>query len=225
MSMPLFMLAVQNTVPHRFMGVSTSTMQFLRSVGGTMGVAIMFSLIQREYSKGLQAGVPEGVRSRPEFMAALKDPQFLLNKEAFARLSDAFSGFGDQGPLLLERTLVGVREALATAISEAFFISIFVVAAAVVIGVFMKELPLRRAHYLDEEDGAWPDERRSPAAARAAPLVGPMAGAANGALQRRPEEAVVRPPRRGLSLVSLVLVTAAALGLLALLARRNGRRP
>src|SRR3989304_6050491 len=45
MSLPLFMLAVQNTVSHRVMGVATSTMQFLRSVGGTMGVAIMGSMI------------------------------------------------------------------------------------------------------------------------------------------------------------------------------------
>src|SRR3990172_4720239 len=57
-SMPLFMFSVQNAVPYRFMGISTSTMQFLRSVGGTMGVAVMFSLIQRQYGNGLQVGVP-----------------------------------------------------------------------------------------------------------------------------------------------------------------------
>jgi EmrB/QacA subfamily drug resistance transporter len=57
-SMPLFMLAVQNAVPYRVMGISTSTMQFLRSVGGTMGVAIMFSVIQAQYHQGIEENVP-----------------------------------------------------------------------------------------------------------------------------------------------------------------------
>ncbi|MCI0817473.1 MAG: MFS transporter, partial [Chloroflexi bacterium] len=57
-SIPLYTLAVQNSVPYRVMGVSTSTMQFLRSVGGTMGVAIMFSVIQVQYHDGVEENVP-----------------------------------------------------------------------------------------------------------------------------------------------------------------------
>src|SRR3990172_5020446 len=94
MSMPLFMLAVPNAVPYRFMGISTSTMQFLRSVGGTMGVAVMFSLIQRQYGNGLQVGVPEAARSQPQLFQALKDPQFLLNTQAFQQVQQGFQRLG-----------------------------------------------------------------------------------------------------------------------------------
>ncbi len=234
MSMPLFMLAVQNTVPYRFMGISTSTMQFLRSVGGTMGVAIMFSLVQREYSTGLQATIPEAVRSRPEFMAALKDPQFLLNKQAFAQLTAAFDAFGAQGQALFSQTLFAVKDSLASAISEAFIVSVFVAAAGVVVGVFLKEAPLRRVHYVDEEDRDQAEGGRQQAVARRAPLLAPAAGGAdrpsaggamaNGPVSGTSPEVGDRSRQSGLPFMSLALVAAAALGLLAFMARRNGRR-
>ncbi len=233
MSMPLFMLAVQNAVPYRFMGISTSTMQFLRSVGGTMGVAIMFSLVQRSYSSALQTTVPEDVRSRPEFLGALKDPQFLLNKQAFAQISGAFQALGAQGPLLLDQTLQGVKVALASAISDAFFISVFVMAAAVAIGVFLKEVPLRKAHYVDEEQpapvasaGVTPHRVPGPALS---PVLGPIAGGSNGpiAARRQTDPQPAPAPRLPRVLLPVTLFGLAALAVLALLARlpagRHGR--
>ena len=73
-SMPLFMLAVQNAVPYRVMGVSTSTIQFLRSVGGTMGVAVMFSLIQSHYHDGLSREIPQAVQAQPQLFKAHQRP-------------------------------------------------------------------------------------------------------------------------------------------------------
>jgi len=40
----------------------------------SMLVAIIFSLILRDYSTGLRATVPEEVRSEPELMTTLNDP-------------------------------------------------------------------------------------------------------------------------------------------------------
>jgi hypothetical protein len=165
-SFPLFLLAVQSAVPYRFMGISTSAIQFFRSVGGTMGVAIMFSLIQRDYTASLRTTIPETVRSRPEFMADLSDPQFLLNTDVFERVQGEFLSLGDQGPALFEQTVQGVREALASAISEAFLISLFAAIAAVVVGIFLKEIPLRK-RYTDEEEG--PESAAAPQQALPAP--------------------------------------------------------
>ena len=151
-AMPLFMLAVQNAVPYRVMGVSTSTIQFLRSVGGTMGVAIMFSLIQRQYHNSLATNVPESVRSRPELAKALGDPQFILNPQAYQQVQSAFSSFGAQGQALFSQTIEGVKTSLATAIADAFLLAVFILAASVVIALFMKEVPLRKQHYTPEEE-------------------------------------------------------------------------
>src|SRR6266498_4061008 len=40
-SIPPFLIAVQTTVERRYLGTATSTMQFSRSIGGTLGVSVM----------------------------------------------------------------------------------------------------------------------------------------------------------------------------------------
>jgi hypothetical protein len=172
-SMPLFMLAVQNAVPYRVMGISTSTMQFLRSVGGTMGVAILFSIIQSQYHQGIEETVPAVVQEQPQLQGALADPQFLLNTEARERIEAGFAAFGPTGEALFDQTMAGVRTSLADGISEAFFIAIFVLIAALGVSFFMKEEPLRKTHALPEDVPA----PRLPDAERALP---PLAGGANG---------------------------------------------
>jgi EmrB/QacA subfamily drug resistance transporter len=173
-SMPLFMLAVQNAVPYRVMGVSTSTMQFLRSVGGTMGVAILFSLIQSKYHSELATNVPETVSSRPELAKALNDPQFMLNTDAYQRVQQAFGSFGADGQALFAQTIEGVRASLAVAIADAFLVAAFILMAALAVSFFMKEIPLRKGHYDAEETAAM----AGPTAP--APALPPVAGGANG---------------------------------------------
>jgi hypothetical protein len=173
-SMPIFMLAVQNAVPYRFMGISTSTMQFLRSVGGTFGVAIMFSLIQSGYHNRLTTAVPAEARDNPQLGKALDDPQFVLNTAALERVREAFGGFGAQGDALFGQTIQGVKDSLAVGITDAFHLSVFILIVALVISVFMQEIPLRKAHYTQEEQesaGSLPE---------AAVALPPVAGGANG---------------------------------------------
>ncbi|MDO8616417.1 MAG: MDR family MFS transporter [Dehalococcoidia bacterium] len=229
MSMPLFMLAVQNAVPYRLMGISTSTMQFLRSVGGTMGVAIMFSLIHSHYNAGLRQNIPAGVQD-PGLVGALKDPQFLLNEPAFQRIQQSFLALGDQGQTLFDQTMFAVRQSLASAIADAFFVAIFVLGAACVVGLFMKDVPLRRAHYLAEE-GAAPapaaGQGVAAAAADATSVAGLPAGKAGAAPALRP---IVGGANGGgaaahpLARAGPFALLAVALGLVALILLRAGRR-
>ena len=181
MSMPTFMLSVQNAVPYRVMGISTSTMQFLRSVGGTMGIAILFSIITSQYHQGLETDIPPAVQQQPQLMQALDDPQFLLNDQAYGQIEGAFQSFGDQGDALFASTIVGVKTSLADGISSAFFIAIFVLAAATVVALFMKEVPLRRTHLVSEEGGFLDASEESPAGTPrpgAVPALKPIQGGA-----------------------------------------------
>ncbi|HET8945282.1 MAG TPA: MDR family MFS transporter [Dehalococcoidia bacterium] len=156
-SMPLFMLAVQNVVPYKVMGVSTSTIQFLRGVGGVMGVAVMFSLIQSHYHDDLARNLPQGVQDQPQLMNAIKDPQFLLNEQASSRIEQAFLALPQGGAELFQQTIHGVRMSLAEGISDAFYISVFIMLIAVAISAFMKEVPLRKVHYVSPEGEFVPD--------------------------------------------------------------------
>ncbi len=87
---------------------------------------------------------------------------------------------------------------------------------------------------LDEEDRAQAEGGRQQAVARRAPLLAPAAGGAdrpsaggamaNGPVSGTSPEVGDRSRQSGLPFMSLALVAAAALGLLAFMARRNGRR-
>ncbi|MCH7835651.1 MAG: MFS transporter [Chloroflexi bacterium] len=212
MSLPLFMLAVQNEVPHRVMGIATSTMQFLRSVGGTMGVAIMGSLINSTLAAELVANTPVQVRETapPALLDELRNPQFLLSPQKLGAVRDAFEQLGPQGSQLFEVSIAAVRTSLATAISDAFLLAAIVALAAVAVGVFLKEVPLRRVHNMEGEP--------SPAAVPSPPPVSPaseavglVAGGSTGPGGRRP-----------LAYAAVGAGLAFVLGLLAFIVRRNG---
>jgi EmrB/QacA subfamily drug resistance transporter len=149
-SIPLFMLAVQNAVPYRVMGSSTSAMQFLRSVGGTMGIAVMFTVIQGTYHAGVAETAPAPVVAQPQLSQALEDPQFLLNAQALDQLHGVFAQFGEDGDVLFDQTLLAVRTSLADGITDAFVVSAFVLMGAVVAAFFMKEIPMRKTHMTEE---------------------------------------------------------------------------
>jgi len=186
------------------MGVSTSTMQFLRSVGGTMGVAIMGSMINSSLSSGLAANMPAQVRETapPALLQQLSNPQFLLNPQQREGVRGAFEQLGPQGDQLFEAAVTAVKTSLAMAIADAFWVAMFVVLAAVLVGVFLKEAPLRRVHDLEGMPLAAEPETRA--------ALAPVAGGANGGAKRRP--LVLAAAGAGAAFVA---------GLLAFLIRRN----
>jgi EmrB/QacA subfamily drug resistance transporter len=186
MSLPLFMLAVQNAVPHRVMGISTSTMQFLRLVGGTMGVAVMGSLINSTLASELAANMPPRVRESapPALLDQLRNPQFLLSPDQRGAVQDAFELLGPQGSALFDASILAVRTSLATAISEAFWVATFVTLASVFVALFLKEIPLRRTYELEGEPSAAAVPAPRPSTYSASPA--PAAGASNSPISRRP---------------------------------------
>lgn len=55
LSIPSFLIAVQSTVQRRHLGVATSTVQFSRSIGGTVGVSILGLALSLIFAAGLRA--------------------------------------------------------------------------------------------------------------------------------------------------------------------------
>jgi EmrB/QacA subfamily drug resistance transporter len=55
LAVPSFMIAVQSAVERRFLGTATSTLQFSRSIGGTLGVSVMGALLSVRLTTSLQA--------------------------------------------------------------------------------------------------------------------------------------------------------------------------
>ena len=157
-SFPLFTIAVQNAVPFQFMGVATSSTQFFRSVGGSIGLAVMGSYMVNRFRNGLDAALPEGVESvlSTERLSHISDnPNALLDPDSLSVLRDEITAASD--PAFADRVINGMEAALASALSDVFTVAFFMVVAALVAVLFLKEIPLRRR------------ERSAPRAAREAP--------------------------------------------------------
>ena len=55
LSIPSFLIAVQSSVPRHSLGTATATVQFSRSIGGTVGVSVMGVVLAMQLANGLRA--------------------------------------------------------------------------------------------------------------------------------------------------------------------------
>jgi EmrB/QacA subfamily drug resistance transporter len=149
LSFPPLVLAGQNAVPFSMMGVTTSLNQFARSVGGTIGVAIMGSILTQRLNDQLAAGIPADVQQQApvELLDGLKNPRILLDENALDQVRGAFGAiFNGDGGALFDETLVSMKEALATSITEIFLIGAGLMAVGFAISLLLRELPLRTSN-------------------------------------------------------------------------------
>jgi hypothetical protein len=214
-SMPLFMLMVQNALPYHMLGTSTASIQFFRAVGGTMGVAIMGSMLNNNFRSELTAQTPAQIKESvpPDLLAGLQNPQSLLNEGLLEGLRGSFAQLGDQGPVMFDQVMLATRTALAVGIADAFIISVGVTAASVGVAFFMRAVPLRKSY-------------GPPIAPEAAPLDPPAAetGGPPGGVALTPADS--GRARGAWPGRLLPLAVAAAAGLvLALLRARNHEPP
>jgi len=144
LTMPVFMIAVQNAVDVRDLGIATSSIQFLRSMGGALGAAAFGAVLANRFSTALgQALRPEiSAMIPPGLRATFQNPQALMNPEVTARIQAT-------GPDALARmapAFGAVRQALATSLHEVFLCGAFVVLAGVVFAALLVDLPLRQTN-------------------------------------------------------------------------------
>jgi len=71
LSIPAFLIAVQSTVRRESHGTATSTVQFSRSIGGTLGVSVMGAVLTAQLTAGLLAA---GIDPASVSLNALLDP-------------------------------------------------------------------------------------------------------------------------------------------------------
>lgn len=88
LSIPSFLIAVQTSVERRQLGTATSTLQFSRSIGGTLGVSVMGAALSTRLASNLIAA-----RLDPGLVQQLLDPlpgsQVVIADGARAAMADA----------------------------------------------------------------------------------------------------------------------------------------
>ena len=76
-TMPLYVIAVQNTVSYRILGVATSSAAFFRSLGGSVGLAVFGSVMNNRFAGEFIAKLPDAVRTMipaPQLEALAHNP-------------------------------------------------------------------------------------------------------------------------------------------------------
>lgn len=77
-TLPIFSLVVQNAVPSSEAGVATATIQFVRSLGGSLGAAIFGAVLTNRYAPGLSAGEEALARAPKAVLAGALHDVFLV---------------------------------------------------------------------------------------------------------------------------------------------------
>ncbi len=145
-SFPLYTIAIQNGVPHHYLGVATSAAQFFRSVGGSIGLALFGSYMVRQFKSGMQTNLPDEAFDAvpPRLLEGIIDnPNALVSPEASADLMARFASTGDSGAALGVKVFDAIRESLADAIGDVFFLAFLFVLVAVIAAALIREVPLR----------------------------------------------------------------------------------
>ncbi|MGW2916642.1 MFS transporter [Streptomyces angustmyceticus] len=180
--MQTLVLAVQNAVPPRDMGVATASSTFFRQMGATAGTAIFLSVLFSTVGDKISSAFKDAA-STERFQAALRDPAVLhdpANKPVLDMLKHP--GNGNSSGVLSDSSFIQhldprlaepFKRGFADSMHTVFLMGAVVVALAFVLMWFIKEVPLRQISGL---------EARAQAEAEAAGGAGAAAeGAAHGA--------------------------------------------
>src|SRR5215207_2720549 len=147
--MPTATLAVQSTVQKSMLGVATSATQFIRSIGSTVGTAVIGSIVTKGYAEGLAANAPPQAPDR--LVSALENPQALVSegaRQALYRAASAFPG----GEQLVEQVIQTARESLSDSIHEGFMFVLFAVGCAIGAAFLMKNIRLEEVRPVESEE-------------------------------------------------------------------------
>jgi MFS family permease len=137
--MPTANLAVQSTVDRRILGVATSATQFIRSVGATVGTAVIGSIVTKGYVEGLVANAPPQAPQR--LVSALENPQALVSegaRQALTRAAPHLPG----GEQLVQHVIETARVSLSNSIHDGFVFILVAVGFAVIAALLMKNVRL-----------------------------------------------------------------------------------
>src|SRR2546428_3312054 len=142
-TMPLYINAVQSALPMRYLGVGTSQIQFWRNVGGTVSSAVLGSILAQRLPGAIadqiaRANLPPAVTNATASSA--RNPNALPEP---AKLAAAKAKLPAPLAPLFDQAMHAVRNALALTLHDVFLISVILTAGALVISLFMPDVPLR----------------------------------------------------------------------------------
>jgi hypothetical protein len=151
---PLYLTAVQTALPRNFLGVASSQIQFWRQIGGTIGTAVLGSVLAQRLPVHVQAQVTN--LHLPSQIARFvttggSNPQTLFDPAQIAARRAQAGALGPQGAAVFDQVLHAIRIGLATTLHEVFLYGAAVLILALVASVFLNDVPLHGRQSAREE--------------------------------------------------------------------------
>lgn len=149
LTLPVFTLSVQNAFDFRLVGSVTAMVQFMRSIGGSIGVAVFGSILANRYipifhetmPQDILQSVPDSIRSQ------LDNPRALMRPDAEKHIQSILqTTFGDHTDAVLVSIRSAMKTALSVSLQEVFTLAAVLLGISVVITLFLKDIPLRKSN-------------------------------------------------------------------------------
>ncbi|UDF14697.1 MFS transporter [Antiquaquibacter oligotrophicus] len=179
-------IASQNSVGPRDIGVATSSSTFFRQIGGTLGVAVLFSVLFSRIPETIATAFASQ-QAKDDLAAALADRSVLADPanagvlkvlqegQDGGSLGNALNGdtsfLNGADPRLTAPFLEGFNNATVTV----YWVALAVVAVAFILSFFLRPAPLRQKSALQEAADAEAAVQADLAAAQTGALVAPVA--------------------------------------------------
>ena len=148
-TMQTYTLVVQNTSERRDLGIATSATQFFRSAGGTVGIAVLGTVMAGRLQTAIADHLDPAVAAQmPEGTSLGIDA--VLDPEVLAQLPDPVEE--------------AIRLGLADALHQVFVVAIPLVLIAFLATLFIKTMPLRETLHDEPDESHLADELATEAA-------------------------------------------------------------
>jgi EmrB/QacA subfamily drug resistance transporter len=138
-AIPAFNIAVQNAFPNRQLGIVTSSMQFFRNMGATVGAALFGYVLKADMIRGFAALDMSNIPQKAA--EGLRNPRLLTDEAAMVSLR---SHVPSQFLPHFNGLVVKTRAVLAHSIEMVFIVAILAISIGVIAGLALREEPLRR---------------------------------------------------------------------------------
>lgn len=155
-TLPVFNIAIQNAFDRTRLGVVTAASQMFRSIGGTVGTAVMGGVLNSALAQhaAILSSDPFAVRLHSLSIGQINfetinssTVQTLLSLPVQAMIQDKL---GQLPPLYrvealqqFDNFILAIKDAYATSIGEVFLVATALTALAFVVTLFLKEIPLQ----------------------------------------------------------------------------------
>ncbi len=147
--MSLYTLIVQNALPGKI-GQSTASLTFFRSIGGTIALAAMGSIMNSAYLPAFQGALPGSIKQAAvaspkvaQFLGIFTNPQILLQPGVEAQLRAGAAQQGPAGLMVFNQVIESVKVGLTAGIHDVFIMSTVIMLVGTIAVLFLKEIPLR----------------------------------------------------------------------------------